>query len=102
MRVLRVSSWCATARCTKPDGTAGGCVIDRAMLVARRELSVERSQPDGAVTALTFTVTVVLLESLAFGAGRAHASDIASGLYWIALLFAAVLVATRSFDRELE
>ena len=77
-------------------------MIERAMLVARRELSVERSQPDGVVAALTFTATVVLLESLAFGAGRAHASDIASGLYWIALLFAAVLVSTRSFDRELE
>ncbi|MDQ2950834.1 MAG: heme exporter protein CcmB [Chloroflexota bacterium] len=77
-------------------------MIFRAMLVARRELSVERSQPDGVVTALTFTLTVVLLESLAFGAGRAQASDIASGLYWIALLFAAVLTATRSFDRDLE
>ena len=72
------------------------------MLVVRRELSAERTQPDGVASALTFTATVVLLESLAFGAGRAHASDIASGLYWIALLFAAVLVSTRSFDRDLE
>ena len=67
-----------------------------------RELAAERAQPDGLAAALTFTGTLVLLESLAFGPGRARESDVASGVFWIAILFAAVLMGTRSFDRDLE
>jgi len=67
-----------------------------------RELSAERAQPDGLVAALVFTGVLVLLESLAFGPGRAREPDVASGVFWIAILFAAVLVGTRSFDRDLE
>jgi heme exporter protein B len=76
--------------------------LDRALLVAARELAAERRHPDGFVAALTFTGLLVLMESLAFGPGQARQPGIASALFWIAILFAAVLVATRSFDRELE
>ena len=74
----------------------------RTRLVAMRELQAERAQPDGLVAALVFTGVLVLLESLAFGPGRAREGDVASGVFWIAILFAAVLVGTRSFDRDLE
>jgi len=74
----------------------------RTRLVAMRELSAERAQPDSLAAALTFTGMLLLLESLAFGPGRAREPDVASGVFWIAILFAAVLVATRSFDRDLE
>src|SRR5205823_3594240 len=47
-------------------------------------------------------VMLVLLESLTFGPGRAREPDIASAMYWIAVLFATVLVAGRAFDREIE
>ena len=77
-------------------------MIARMSLVALRELFAERNQPDGLAAALTFTGTLVLLESLAFGPGRASEPDVASGVLWIAVLFAAVLVSTRSFDRDLE
>ena len=77
-------------------------MIARTSLVALRELFAERNQPDGLAAALTFTGTLVLLESLAFGPGRASQPDVASGVFWIAILFAAVLVSTRSFDRDLE
>jgi heme exporter protein B len=77
-------------------------VIARTSLIALRELFAERNQPDGLAAALTFTGTLVLLESLAFGPGRASEPDVASGVFWIAILFAAVLVSTRSFDRDLE
>ena len=77
-------------------------MIARASLVALRELFAERNQPDGVAAALTFTGMLVLLESLAFGPGRASEPDVASGAFWIAILFAAVLVSTRSFDRDLE
>jgi len=76
--------------------------LDRALLVARRELDAERRQPDGVAAALTFAGLVVLLESLALGPGRAHDPDVASAVFWIAILFAAVLLVSRSFDRELE
>jgi heme exporter protein B len=74
----------------------------RALLIAARELFAERAHPDGLAAALTFTGMLVLLESLAFGPGRAHEPDVASGVFWIAILFAAMLVTQRSFDRELE
>ncbi|HEV8229854.1 MAG TPA: heme exporter protein CcmB [Candidatus Limnocylindria bacterium] len=76
--------------------------VERALLVAARELAAERRHPDGLVSALTFTGLLVLLESLAFGPGRAREPATASAIFWIAILFAATLVATRSFDRELE
>ncbi len=76
--------------------------LDRALLVAARELAAERRHPDGLVAALTFTGMLVLLESLVLGPGRAREAPIASALFWIALLFAATLVANRTFDRELE
>ncbi len=74
----------------------------RALLVTARELFAERAQPDGLAAALTFTGMLVLLESLAFGPGRAREADVASGVFWIAVLFAAVLLSARSFDRDLE
>ncbi len=77
-------------------------MIDRTVLVALREIFAERRHPDGLVAALTFTGMVVLLESLALGPGRARQPDVASGVFWIAILFASVLVSQRSFDRDLE
>lgn len=76
--------------------------LRRALLVTMRELSAERRHPDGLAAALTFTGMLVLIESLAFGPVRAREATTASGLYWIAILFAIILVASRSFDRELE
>lgn len=77
-------------------------MIGRTALIVKRELLAERAQPDSAVAAVVFTGVLILLESLAFGPGRARESDVASGVFWIAILFAAVLVAMRSFDRDLE
>lgn len=77
-------------------------MLDRALLVAFRELFADRRHPDSLVSALTFTGMLVLLESLAFGPGRARDAYIASGVFWIAVLFAAILVSQRSFDRDLE
>ena len=75
--------------------------FDRALLVALRELFAERRHPDGLAAALTFTGMLVLLESLAFGPGRAREPATASAVFWIALVFAATLITMRSFDREL-
>jgi heme exporter protein B len=45
---------------------------------------------------------LVLLESLVVGPHVARDRGVAPALYWIALLFAALVMTTRSFDRELE
>ena len=76
--------------------------FERALLVAAREIAAERRHPDGLVAALTFTALLVFLESLVLGPGRAREPASASALFWIALLFAATLIANRTFDRELE
>ena len=76
--------------------------LGRVVLVALRELFAERRHPDGLAAALTFTGMLVLLESLAFGPGRAREPATASAVFWIAVVFAATIVTMRSFDRELE
>ncbi len=77
-------------------------MMRRALLVASRELLAERRHADGLVSALTFTALLVVLESLTLGPGRAREPQTAASLYWIAVLFAAVLVAGHLFERELE
>ncbi len=74
----------------------------RIVLTAAREGRAERGQPDGLVTAVTFVATLILVESLAVGPLAASQPAVASALFWIAIAFAAILAATRSFDRELE
>ena len=74
----------------------------RAWLVAAREARAEVRQPDGIVAGVTFMAVLVLLESLIVGPQTARQAAVAPALYWIALLFAAIVATTRSFDRELE
>ena len=76
--------------------------MHRIALIAAREGRAERGQPDGLVTAVTFVATLILVESLAIGPLAASQPAVASALFWIAMAFAAILAATRSFDRELE
>lgn len=76
--------------------------LARAGLVTRRELAAERRQPDGIVAALTFTAALVLLESIVIGPAVARQLAVAPALFWVALLFAAIVTASRSFERELE
>lgn len=72
-----------------------------AWLVAARELRADARHPDGVATAVTFMGALVLIESLVVGPQVARETAVAPALYWIALLFAAIVVTTRSFDREL-
>ena len=76
--------------------------VARAWLVAQRELRSDARHPDGPVAAMTFMAALVLLESLVIGPQVARDTLVAPALFWIALLFAAIVVTTRSFDRELE
>jgi heme exporter protein B len=85
-----------------PLEPARATAVGRVALVIERELLAERRQPDGVVAAITFIAVLVLLESLVVGPSAARTADVASGLFWIALAFAAILATMRSFDRELE
>ncbi|HVR88188.1 MAG TPA: heme exporter protein CcmB [Candidatus Limnocylindria bacterium] len=76
--------------------------IGRIILVAARDLRAERGQPDGLIAAVTFTAVLILLESLVVGPLTARQPAIAAALFWIAMSFAAILAAARSFDRDLE
>lgn len=69
------------------------------MLVAARELRADMRHPDGVATAMTLMGALVLVESVAVGPQTAR--DVAPALYWISLFFAAVVLTTRSFEREL-
>jgi heme exporter protein B len=71
-------------------------------LVAAREARAERGQPDGLVAAATFIAVLIFVESLTIGPLAASQPATAAALFWIALAFAAILAATRAFDRELE
>jgi heme exporter protein B len=73
----------------------------RAWLVAVRELRADARHPDGVATAITFVGALVLVESIVVGPQVARETAVAPALYWIALLFSAILVTSRSFDREL-
>ena len=77
-------------------------ILARIRLVAAREAQAERGQPDGLIAAVTFVATLILVESLAVGPLAATQPEVASALFWIAMVFAAILATTRSFERELE
>jgi heme exporter protein B len=77
-------------------------MLERIRLVAAREALAERGQPDGLIAAVTFVATLILVESLAVGPLAATQPEVASALFWIAMVFAAILATTRSFERELE
>jgi heme exporter protein B len=76
--------------------------LARIRLIAAREARAERGQPEGIVSAVTFVATLILVESLAIGPIAAGQPAVASALFWIAMAFAAILAASRSFERELE
>lgn len=74
----------------------------RIRIIAAREALAERGQPDGLVSAVTFIATLILVESLAVGPLAAAQPAVAAALFWIAMAFAAIVVTSRSFERELE
>jgi heme exporter protein B len=74
--------------------------LRRIQLIAAREIRADTRHPDGVITAMTFMAALVLVESVVVGPQLARETALAPALYWIALLFAAIVVTTRSFDRE--
>ena len=68
-------------------------MLERIRLAAAREALAERGQPDGLIAAVTFVATLILVESLAVGPLAATQPEVASALFWIAMVFNVILTA---------
>jgi heme exporter protein B len=71
-----------------------------ALLVAGKDLRIELRSRVVLNQVAPFAVMVLLLFAFALGPDRAPLTDAAPGLFWVAVLFAAVLAVQRSFGVE--
>jgi heme exporter protein B len=69
-------------------------------LVAGKDLRIERRSRVATNQVLPFALLVLLLFAFALDPDRGTLSAAAPGLYWVAVLFATVLAAQRSFALE--
>jgi heme exporter protein B len=75
-------------------------VLRSAALVASKDLRIERRSRVATNQVLPFALLVLLLFAFALDPDRGTLSAAAPGLYWVAVLFATVLAAQRSFALE--
>lgn len=69
-------------------------------LVVKKDLTIELRSGEVLVTSGFFGVLVVILGSLAFYIGAETRSQVAAGVIWLAVAFAAVLALGRLWHRE--
>jgi heme exporter protein B len=74
----------------------------QAALVTRKDLSIELSTGEIVTTSGFFAVLVAIIASLAFYAGQSAAQQVAPGVIWVSVAFAAVLALGRTWQRERE
>jgi heme exporter protein B len=84
-------------RSPRPPG-----VLGQALLVARKDLAIERRTGEIVVTGGFFGALLAVLASVAFYAGPAGSHLLAPGAIWLATAFAAVLALGRTWQRERE
>src|SRR5205085_8375883 len=77
-------------------------VVAQALLVARKDLAIERRTGEIVVTGGFFGALLAVLASVAFYAGPAGSHMLAPGAIWLATAFAAVLALGRTWQRERE
>lgn len=77
-------------------------MIREALLVAGKDLRLELRSRVGIGQVLPFAVLVLLLFAFALDVDRGTLEQVTSGLYWVVVLFAAVLAVQRSFGVEAE
>jgi len=70
------------------------------MVLFRKDLTIELRTGEVLVTSGFFAVVVVVLGSLSFYAGAETRRQVASGVIWLAVAFAAVLALGRLWQRE--
>ena len=79
-----------------------GGVLSDALLVARKDLLLERRAKIGIGQVLPFAVLVLLLFAFALDPDRGILKLATPGLFWVTVLFSAVLTLQRSFALEAE
>jgi heme exporter protein B len=77
-------------------------VIRDAWLVAAKDLRLERRSKIGIAQVLPFAVLVLLLFAFALDPDRGVLVQATPGLFWVTVLFSAVLTLQRSFGVEAE
>jgi len=77
-------------------------VIRDAMLVAAKDLRLERRSKIGLAQVMPFAVLVLLLFAFALDPDRNILRQATPGLFWVTVLFSAVLTLQRSFGVEAE
>jgi heme exporter protein B len=74
----------------------------QALLVLRKDLTIEARTGEVVVTSSFFAVLLVVLASLSLFGGPGMARVVASGVIWLSITFAAVLALGRTWQRERE
>ncbi len=74
----------------------------QAWIVFRKDLAVELSTGEVVTTSGFFAVLVVVIASLSFFAGPESKTEVAPGVLWVSIAFAAVLALSRTWQRERE
>ena len=77
-------------------------VLRDALLVAAKDLRLERRSKIGIAQVLPFAVLVLLLFAFALDPDRNILRQATPGLFWVTVLFSAVLTLQRSFGVEAE
>ena len=98
-----VSESLPDARVTAP-GTQGAAPgwFSQAWLVMNKDIVIELSTGEVVTTSGFFAGLVVILASLAFYGGPGTGRQVAAGVIWISIAFAAVLALSRAWQRERE
>ncbi|MBM3776168.1 MAG: heme ABC transporter permease CcmB [Acidobacteria bacterium] len=73
----------------------------QAALICWKDLRLELRSRDAVYAALAFALVILLLFSFAFDPSEVETRQLAGGLLWIVFAFAAMLILTRTFAREL-
>lgn len=77
-----------------------GAFFRVAMLVLRKDITVEVRSREVLYTTLFFAVSVVLVFSFALVKEGRPPDDVAAGILWIAIAFSGTLALGRTFERE--
>src|SRR5262249_3366630 len=76
--------------------------IQETLLIAKKDLAIERATGEIVTTSGFFAVLLTVLSSLGLWSGPDVALRIAPGVVWLSVTFASVLGLSRTWQRERE
>jgi heme exporter protein B len=75
-------------------------LVRQAVVIARKDLTIEIRGRYGVGAVLPFAATLLVAFGLSLGPGRSLLQEIAPGLLWLAVLFASVLAFRQAYQSE--